>query len=73
MAERTKLVMNAYVGVLGTATASVSSMSVEEWAHVAAILAGVGTFAWMLVQCFLALRQRVCFREDCANRIVKRE
>lgn len=73
MAERSKLVLNYCVGLIGTATASVSSMSAEEWAHIAAVLAGVGTFAWMMVQCYLALRQRVCFRDDCHNRLVKKD
>lgn len=73
MGDRTRIFYTYSIGVVGTTTASLSSMSVENWAHVSAILAGLGTFAWMVVQCYLGLRQRACFRNDCHRRVTTRK
>lgn len=61
-------IANIFIGAAGM----VGSLTLPE---LAGTLAGFGTFAWMMVQCYLAIRrsQRTgCGRANCPRRVEER-
>lgn len=58
MNDRLKFVGNFVIGVTGTVASRVAALSLDDWAQIAGIFAGLFTGIWMIVQIVLAVRRK---------------